>query len=309
MNKKYILILILFPRMLLTTSEKKVVTFIAPRSQSVNAARELVGWERFINIYNNDKSYGAFVITPKVTRSFRPERIAQCLFGDDIIKCKNTFTIAGSQVEGRNDQDDWLADYFGLPTDFKSKVRVNPEIMNFLIDFDVFLGLDRITPGLYIRAHAPIVYTRWDLKLTETIINKGTNNYDAGYFNADGVTRDDLLNCFTSFISGVNAPKIGNTSFSKLNAAKMNKTVLDTTRFAEIQIAIGYNVLNTTKYHFGINYVVQYQQAPVQKVNFYLNQLLAMDIMVKLVLGYQLIHVFGNERAPQNKYYSMQILI
>ena len=51
-------------------------TFLAPRSQSVNAARELTLWHRYINLYCQD-FYGAFSITPEYSHSFRPERIVQ----------------------------------------------------------------------------------------------------------------------------------------------------------------------------------------------------------------------------------------
>ena len=57
-------------------------TFLAPRSQSVNAARELVLWHGYINQYCQD-FYGAFSITPEYGHSFRPERLAEYFLGVD----------------------------------------------------------------------------------------------------------------------------------------------------------------------------------------------------------------------------------
>ena len=99
-------------------ADKRITTIIMPHSQSVNAARELAGWENFVNLDTEHGSYGTIAINPEFTLSFRPERIAQCFFGDSILDYKTTFTVAGSRAE-RFDAH-WLADYFGLPTDFAS---------------------------------------------------------------------------------------------------------------------------------------------------------------------------------------------
>src|SRR5580698_7450125 len=96
-------------------------TFLAPRSQSVNAARELILWHRYINLYCQD-FYGAFSITPEYSHSFRPERIAQYFWADDEL------VISGSQVPNRDNQTQILADYFGLSPLFQSTVRMKPEI-------------------------------------------------------------------------------------------------------------------------------------------------------------------------------------
>src|SRR5437868_12902847 len=98
-----------------------VPTFV-PRSQSVNVAREMVGWQEYINRPDAQCSYGVFTITPEYTRSFNSGQLVECLFGDAAQEplCGNRFiTISGSRVPERKDSD-WLADYFGLPTDFES---------------------------------------------------------------------------------------------------------------------------------------------------------------------------------------------
>src|SRR5436190_19165459 len=93
-------------------------TFLAPRSESVNAARELVLWHRYINQYCQD-CYGAFSVTPEYKHSFRPNRLAEYFWAvDDLV-------IAGSQVPNRTPEVDILGDYFGLSPSFESTVHMS----------------------------------------------------------------------------------------------------------------------------------------------------------------------------------------
>lgn len=253
-NKMYLgflLNLLLIP--MIAHAGKRVSTLIMPHSQSVNAARELAGWQEYVNIFSKDnRQYGIFSITPNFDMSFRPERIAQCFFGNDIVQCKNTLTIKGSQTEGRT-RSDWLADYFGLPTDYESKVQFEPRVTNALVDLNWYFGLDRWLPGIYFRIHAPVVYSTWDLQLCESLISTGSQVYDPGYFNASGITRSQLSSNFTSFINGDDAPKGAGLTFNKLTNAKMSCDAQKITQLSEIQCALGYNVLHNRTYHLGFN--------------------------------------------------------
>ncbi len=249
--KKIILFLLTLSFAHLLHAEKQVATYICPHSPSVNAARELAGWEHQINMPTDNGIYTSISFTPEVTQSFRRERVAQCLFGDDILECKNTFTVAGSRINKRQ-ENYWLADYFGLPTDFVSTVRVKPNASNALLDVNFFLGLDRLLRGLFFRIHAPIVYTRWDLDLSECVKETGTNAHEPGYFNADGIARDQLLDCFTTFASGKGTPQAQGLTFNPLCVAKMSTKSLHKTNLAEIQAALGWNWIRDW-YHVGFN--------------------------------------------------------
>ncbi len=250
MTKKWALLI--FVTINLHASNREVSTLITPRSASVNAARELAGWEHLVSVYTSDTTYNVFAITPEVTLSFRPERIAQCFFGDDIIECENTLTIAGSQRPDRSSMA-WLADYFGLPTDYESRVRFEPSTSNVLVDFDWYVGWDTYLPGLYFRIHAPIVYSRWNLDLCESFITTGSNAYAPGYFNAEGAPRIQLVDNFTQFIGGKQVPKMSGLTFHPLNHAKMACSAQTITRLSDIEMAFGWNVLHNEDYHLGGN--------------------------------------------------------
>ena len=233
------------------SADKRVTTIIIPHSPSVNAARELAGWEQMINNYTGDHNYGAFATLIETTLSFRPERIAQCFFGDAVLKCNNCFAVSGSRTADRTKRH-WLADYFGLPTDYESYVSFRPKMTNTLADFDLFWGLDTYVHGLYVRIHAPLVYTRWDLNMCESLITTGSNAYDPGYFNPTGIPRKKLSNTFTSFITGNDAPENAGITFHKLNHAKMSCHGQRLVKLSDIQFALGYNILQSPRYHLGL---------------------------------------------------------
>jgi len=277
--------------LLSTCSGHAVTPYYSIRSQSENAARELAGagWNTQINLCDMDKWYGNFAITPEYTRSFRPCRIAQSLFGywgscsypcypcgpcDSTCNpcctpccdpcCDDTcyrVKISGSQVDDRGCCD-WLADNFGLPTDYQSCVTFEPRIDNFLIDFNFYLGFDEWCQGLYLKIHAPVVHTKWDLNMCECIENAGENHHWRGYFNSAAVTsgietygilRNNLVSNFTSFISGCGIINANDINFNPLCYAKMDCCRHTKTALSDIQMALGWNVCCDEDYHVGLN--------------------------------------------------------
>ena len=213
-------------------------TFLAPRSESVNAARELVGWHRYINQFCQT-SYGAFSITPEIKHSFRPARIAEYFFAHDEL------IITGSQVANRNNETQMLADYFGLSPLFQSNVSIKPEIQTELIDFDVYLGYQ----DYYFRIHVPYVWTKWHFKLRETIdpLVPLPGTYPPLYMDTGAVVAP--AQSFKQAIAGnLTWGQVGQgLQFGKINGPR------STSGFAEAQVALGWNFVNNECGHIGLN--------------------------------------------------------
>jgi len=212
-------------------------TFLSPRSQSVNADRELVGWYRFINLFGQEQPYGALTATPAGGSSFRPERLAQYFFDSDEI------VISGSQVTNRL-ANQLLADYFGLSPLYQSTVYVKPSIVTFLVDFDGYLGYK----DFYIRAHAPVVWTRNSLGLREVVINSGAETpYPALYMASSSIQAPATT--WTQDVAGgiTFGQVVQGIEFGKMPCSK------STAGLAEIQIAIGWNFCNSPRGHAGLN--------------------------------------------------------
>jgi len=221
-------------------------SFLQIRSQGRNIAKRLVGSQDFIHRAQECKTYSLLSVGVEYTRTFREERLTDFLFGSDLKNCCALY-IQGSDIPNR-DPRAWLADYLGLPVDYNSKVRFSPRIQNIILDFNVFLGLDELTEGLYFRIDAPLVYTKWQLCPCEEIINKGEKPFIAGYMANEEIQRNDLPKNFLDAMSGnitwgdMKTPM----QFGRISNCENSRT-----RVAEIDLALGYNFWLEEDYHLG----------------------------------------------------------
>ena len=212
-------------------------SFISPRSQSVNAARDLVGWHNEINKYDEKGFYWASTIIPEYTQSLRSKRIAQQLFGDDRL------VISGSQVVNRGD-DDILADYFGLSPLFQSNLHLEPRIKTGIISLDVYLGYKNI----YLRINAPIVMTRWDLNLEEEVFNNGVGTqFPARYMSLSALNAPA-----TSFKAAIKGGQIYGDIIEGIQSGKIDGGK-HKSGLSDLQIIRGWNFINRPNVHVGFN--------------------------------------------------------
>jgi hypothetical protein len=247
------------------------VTKIIPRSQSLNSARQMVGWNNpdwGINRKTGDEFYASTNLTFEYTRTFHNNRIARSLFGSDLVcnDCGESLIISGSQ---RNDRTpvDWLADYFGLPRDFKSVVSFSPHITNYLLEFSFYVGLDQWYEGLYFRLHAPFVHTGWKLGAQEKILSPGSVGYFQGYFGPDsiGYTNEassatvDLLNtAFLNYTNGCTPALPDNVCWQALECSTIFSECVQSQAtlngMADVRFVFGWNFLNNEEgnYHLGL---------------------------------------------------------
>lgn len=271
--QRYLWIIIL---LISNTIEAIVIPYLNLHTQGMNGAREIVGWQTQINKFDMNSWYGSFSITPEYTRSFQNYQLAGYLWCDALAPefdytihledCCNDplIRIEGTKVNARK-ENALMAENFYLPTDFKSEVRINPVIENFLVDFNLYIGLDNITQGLYFRIHSPLCHTRWNMNMREYIMNKGTENYDPGYFNDTytgtidnpnvfGISRNALLTSFSDYIQhGKSIKDIPGIEYEGLQHARIAPYGKSKTALAEITAALGWNFWTSEDFHFGIN--------------------------------------------------------
>lgn len=262
MKKKYTLVFF----MLLYSLYACGNPFYDFRSQSVNLARDLVGLQTYMTeCHTAEERHSYCAITPCYTQTFNGNQIATCLFGSSIVKdCnKSELLIQGSLIPNRDPQA-WLADYFGLPTDFQGSISMNPSISTFLVDCNAYFGLDCLGKGLYFYAHAPLVYTKWDLAMHECS-KKGVNGYKAGYFNAiatggpdlyRGASNQELLNHALDFLAYGKVPDLGTaTSMEPLCCSRFLSSHHKTTKVgvADFQAVLGWNFVCTPDYDVGVS--------------------------------------------------------
>jgi len=186
------------------------------------------------------------------TRTFKPENLAGYFFGSDLANC-NSLLIQGSRVEERaRDCRAWLADYFGLPMDFNSKVSFCPRIQNVILDLNWYHGLDEWVEGLYFRLHFPIAWTQWELRMSECVMNAGTEEngkYPCGYMGAEEVATENLA---PSFIQAIGGCHTWGDMQSPIKYGLMSNCKLTLTKLADLRFALGYNFIRKEDGHFGV---------------------------------------------------------
>ncbi len=242
------------------THAHAVTPYFSIRSQGLNTPRHISGLVHQSFTQQSDVVHGTISTALEYSRSFDGEEITNCLFGTK--ECP-AITISGSRVSNRG-ATDWLADYFYLPTDFKSNISFNPVVDNILLDFNFYIGLDEWFPGLYITLYAPLVHSRWNLRMCESFDAKGTNTHDPGYFTPDTLQRNELLNDFTEYANGTIVGPITQTvagtdfttTFQPLQKAKLSSRRLNRTRVADVRAAVGYNFVQKDRCHIALQGLV-----------------------------------------------------
>ncbi len=249
-------------------------TLVGLRSPAFSGARELTGWQQLIYRPDLDTTNATLAIMPEYNHSFRSHEIKAFLLG-----C-TPFIFSGSQVAGRSETD-MLADYFGLPSDFRSEVDFAPIIVNFMMDFDLRIGLDSCTPGLYLQLHMPIVHAKWDLKMVECVVDPGTTftSYPAGYLAATPLELSALT-------VGPTAPKNVTTAFQgKAQFGDMQEPLQfgkifgrqSQTRVSELWLTFGYNFLLADWYHAGAALLVAAPTGTVRTSEFLFEPMIGND--------------------------------
>lgn len=179
-------------------SGNRVLPFLQWRSQGRDNARKLYGTTSWA-VYQPDMdgTYGTFNITVQYDQSFRNDEITRALFGPALIENVNVTTGTGTTTTTNRCNDscsdttiiisglnaplatgatargprEIMAENLLLPRTFKSAISFSPKVQDVVVDFNLFVGLDRWRNGLYFRLYGPVVWNRVTLNPSETSLN------------------------------------------------------------------------------------------------------------------------------------------
>lgn len=197
-------------------------TFLSPRSQGTDAARDIVGWHETINPVGKQGWYQSWAITPSYQRSFRDNQLAEYFFGTSVLG------ISGSQVETRKETD-LLADYFGLSPKFQSAVCVKPEVQNVVTDLAWYGGHN----NFFASVHAPLTWTKSIVDLHENVFDPGCSTpFPAEYMDFTPVVAP--YNCFSTAVRGTE-------SYGQVERLRSGKIGCPNTKWgcADVHINVG----------------------------------------------------------------------
>ncbi|HLJ31523.1 MAG TPA: hypothetical protein VKU36_03745 [Candidatus Babeliales bacterium] len=217
------------------------ISIFSPRSQDINAARDVVGWHPFIHRPNANKNYSVLAFTSQYNQSLRPKNISLALFNSDI------FSLSGSQIPGREGTQELLADYFGLSPAFASDAFFKPLIQNLELDMAWYLGLDAWARGLYFQLRGPAIWTKWDLHLSEDNLDEGfTTPFPPGYMAEDAVVAP--YPSYTQAMKGL-------VPFGEVEPLKFGKICGAQTLsgLAAVEMVFGWDFIQRETSHCGFN--------------------------------------------------------
>jgi len=237
------------------------------------------GTTHLINLPDGCKNTWLLGLTVGYSRAFDTDNIVRHFFGDTI--CRRGITVSGSTVTDRN-ACDWLADYFYLPTDYRSTTRLCASVENIIFDVDWHLAFDEWCRGLYLQFHVPVVRTQWQLGRCEQICDRGSTAHEEGYFTPGELERTKLLDSFSTYLCGCYPEQneysctdclrrtVGadtqtagvsyTTVFRPLRFAKIDGAKRSTTRAADLRGIMGWNFCQRDRYDWGVKAMIS---APV----------------------------------------------
>jgi hypothetical protein len=275
-------------------------TTIIPRSDTVNAAREIAGWQEHINDYDVGRTYWSFYFAPEYKRSWHNKQLSEFLLG-----CSDSFAVQGSRVPNRF-SGALFADYFGLPADFSSVISFEPHITSLVLDSNFYLGLDGCVPGLYLRIHAPIVHTVWSLDLCECVQTKGTQAQPAGYLATTSVPRDKLAENFSEAINaclcdkfGQHKPLVFGDMQSPLAYGRMVRR-RNLSRLSDVHFILGYNFCNADDYHVGLNLRLSAPAGNRPDPDFFFDPIIGNGHHYEVGVGFTSHVLFWSDRADMD---------
>ena len=111
----------------------------------------------------------------------------------------------------------------------------------------LYIGLDSWVQGLYLQFRGPGVWTQWNLKLSEEIIEESNAPFPAGYMAADAVTPP--YHSYTQAMRGI-------YPFGEVEPLKYGKICGAQTLsgLAALEMVLGYDFIRRETSHVGFNF-------------------------------------------------------
>lgn len=137
-----------------TSCNQNCRTILIGRPTNDNTAYRYLPWEHRIEC---DSFNGGAALGYEYQQTFDSSSLATCLFG------KQTLSFKGSQVVGRNNELDIIADYFGLSPLFEGTITFHPQIQNSNVHLESYYEFGGCVKGLYLRADMTLTHQRRSL--------------------------------------------------------------------------------------------------------------------------------------------------
>src|SRR3990167_1861599 len=218
-------------------------SFYASRSQGNNRARNMMGIQEKIHKFGVTDFYGVATAALEYERNFRNQGIGTWFTTNG--SSSMTYGMEYVQDETSDGIFDINSINFGVTG--SGTISFCPTKDDIIFDLFVYLGFDKILCGTWASLQIPIVHSRWDLHLQETVEGDSTTYYP---LNSVG---DNLVNNVFNVAKPMTEAFKG-AAFGDAPALKYGKICVrkDTTDIPGLEVLLGYDAVRCPYYHFAI---------------------------------------------------------
>ncbi len=232
--------------MLLSTVQLSATVFglsyFLPRAQNGTAV-DVLGWSPFIYKYDADAMYFDFKVQSEWRQSFSSEKLGQYLFFNGT----NSMIWGPANTAGNTNTTDVYSMNFLLPEPFSSTVTASPKVQSSITDFSLFVGLDEFVSGLWMSAHLPLVYTRWNTHLEEVAGVAAAANYPTGEVNNVATTPTAYTSVIAAFKGDKTAGDVARPwAFGRIDGSQ------NETKLGDVAVNLGYNFVSKENMYLGL---------------------------------------------------------
>jgi hypothetical protein len=224
-------------------------SFFAQRPQEQNEARYLAHETSLYPLCSNKYYSDVTSLAVEYTDNFNRKNLGAYLFFNG----KNSMVFAGSDTAPNLKDVDALN--FFLADNFYSRVEANPHVQNAIVDLHTRKNLFNLWNGLYMEIDLPVVWTKWNVSLDETITNPGTTiaaNKLSNTAAAPAPIHSMIEAWKGTALNPANVPTGFPLVTQPLHYAKINGSQ-ETVALTNILFLLGYNVFCCDIYHIGLN--------------------------------------------------------
>lgn len=206
--------------------------------------------------YGREELYGNCAVTVGWQQNWEHYRLSSYFFNRS-----GAMTVGANSTNAEPYEDiNVRASDLGLSTTFSGRAWLCPHYADFIADFDLYLGWDKLIQGLWTELRIPCVYTRWNAGLGSKPYAAGSTNYctpdgtDCVFFNNRTVAGNDDIVVYRGDCALTNALK-GDCGFDDapcLSAGKIDTCTHTAYGLGGIYVTLGYDFLRRERGSCGL---------------------------------------------------------
>ena len=193
---------------------------------------------------DQDAFNGVFSVQQHYSQNFNENQIGKYLFFNG----SNSMIVRGTTTTAANPTDIFSPNLLiGQTVSFNSTITVNPSVSSATTDLRLNVGLDEFMQGLHFNVSLPIVWTKFDAKLTEVITTAPTT-FVVGWLDvATAVPATTYTNAVAAFKGNLTQLEATETmKFGKIDGARSETAV------GNVVVELGYDFICKENAHLSV---------------------------------------------------------